>query len=64
VTGQYERLRQAVTQVLDAEIGDDAVALRRLLWDALNQESESLEAPQSGARVEESGPAGTQRAER
>jgi hypothetical protein len=35
--GRYERLRAAVVEVLDAEIGDDVVALRRLLMDALNE---------------------------
>jgi hypothetical protein len=30
------RLEAAILQVLDAEIGDDAVALRRILSDALD----------------------------
>lgn len=34
---RYDRLVQDVTDVLDAEIGDDAVALRQMLWDAISR---------------------------
>lgn len=40
----YDRLRAAVVQVLDAEIGDDAVVLRRMLSDALNRVEDGLSA--------------------
>lgn len=52
---RLHRLEQAVTDVLDAEIGDDVVALRRMLADALS------ETAASAVRVEADEPSGTPR---
>lgn len=47
----YWALRRAVTDALDAEIGDDVVALRRMLMDALKSASAPEEAEAGADRA-------------